>query len=264
MNTDLKEETREEVKQTELLDELFMEGEAMDKDQRNSKRGGYYWIDGEPYPSVTAVLTVIDKPALRHWYGREIWRAMVGNPTLSEKSALAIPYEANESAKNRGSTIHSLVEAYKHTKEHVASIPEEFRGYAQAFYRWTEDNHVTVLEHERTVISRKHHYAGTLDMLVKLNGNEKPIVVDVKTGKDIYLEAFLQLSAYKQALKEEGTEVEATAVLLLQEDGSYKYQYSTQDCFRQFFACKVLWEWLNAEEFTRVRQYAKGGKRGQD
>jgi hypothetical protein len=226
---------------------------------KSEKRGGYYWIDGKPYASVTGVLDVLDKKPLRYWFGRQVYMAVVANPSLSEKEALAAPYKITSDAQSRGQTIHSIVEAYKHTKEYIDNVPQEFKGYAQAFYRWTQDNRVTIVEHERTVVSKKYGYAGTCDLLVKLNGNGTPIVVDCKTGKDIYPEAFLQLSAYRQALKEEGTTTAGVAVLLLQEDGSHKYQFSEKDYFRQFFACKVIWDWQNQDDIAKMREYAKKG-----
>jgi len=233
----------------------------MVSDQRHTRRGGYYWIDGEPFVSVTEVIKVLAKPALQYWFGKEVWRAMCANPTLSEKEALNAPYQITEDAKSRGTTIHSIVEAYKHSHEYIDGVPEQFRGYAQAFYKWTEDNHVAIVEHERTVVSREFGYAGTLDLLAMLNGNKLPVVVDVKTGKDIYPDAFLQLAAYRQALKEEGQEASGVAVLLLQEGGDYKYQFSTNHPLKQFTACKVLWEWLNREDHEKVIKYArKGGK----
>ncbi|MBC7238508.1 MAG: PD-(D/E)XK nuclease family protein [Chloroflexi bacterium] len=257
--TDLKDWLeREEVNLA--LEEAEM-ADLQSGDLRDARRGGYYWLDGQPYVSVTEVLGVLDKPGLRYWFGQEVWRAMAANPSLSEREALAAPFQIVDDARARGQTIHSIVEAYKHTRKYIEGIPEKYRGYAQAFYRWTQDHGVEIVEHERTVVSRKYRYAGTLDLLVRLNGGELPIIVDCKTGKDIYQEAFLQLAAYRQALKEGGQEVAGTAVLLLQEDGSFKYQFSERDCFRPFFACLVLYEWLHAEEIAKLKEYAKkGGK----
>ena len=42
---------------------------------KNLRRGGFYWIDNKPYVSVTKVLEVLDKPALRYWFGKEVYYA---------------------------------------------------------------------------------------------------------------------------------------------------------------------------------------------
>lgn len=229
------------------------------------KRGPFGYVDGKPYPRVTSILEIKNKPAIQYWYGREVWRAMNADPTLSEKEALAVPYKINDSSKSRGSTVHSIVEAYKHTREHIEGIPENFRGYAEAFYSWCEDYRVTIVEHEHDLFSPKYGYCGTLDLLVNICGGSSLFLIDVKTGKDIYPEVALQLSAYRQALAEEGMELEGTGALLLNQDeegnGSYKYQFPVADCFRAFFACKVLWEWEHSEEFTKTQKYVKGGNR---
>ena len=221
----------------------------MNKDKRQHRRGGFYWNDGKPFVSVTTVLQVLDKPALRYWFGKQVYLAMVKDPTLNEKAALSAPYQVSDKAKSRGSTIHSIVEAYKAGAK-VEDVPEEFRGYNQALHLWIGDNHVEILEHERTVKHEGHRYAGTLDLLVKLNGNDKPLIVDVKTGKDIYPEAFLQLSAYAAALYEEGVEADM-AVLLLKEDGKYKFERGEPN-MTAFLACKTLWEWLNLEDNKKL------------
>lgn len=221
------------------------------------KRGAYYWIEGQPYVSVTEVLKVLDKPALMRWYGKQVYLAMLANPSLSEKDALSAPYAISDSAKARGSTVHSIIEAYKQTQEYIDGVAEPYRGYAQAFYQWTKDNHVTIVEHERTVVSKKFGYAGRLDLLVQLNGSPQLIVADCKTGKDIYPEAFLQLSAYRQALSEDGIVADGIAVLLLQEDGSYKYQLCQTDYLIEFRAAKRLWEWLNSDELKQLRRHAQ-------
>ncbi len=215
------------------------------KDKRNTRRGGYYWFDGEPYVSVTNVISVLDKPALRYWYGQMVFRAMAKDPTLDEKEALAAPYRKNKEAKDRGTTIHSIVEAWKHSQSYLDSVPDKFNGYAQAFYKFLQDHKMSIVTHERSVKSDLYKYAGTLDLLVKRNGNELPTIVDIKTGKDIYPESFLQLSAYKQALKEEGQEVDGMMVILLGEDGGYKMEFKSEDYLDQFLACLKLYRWKN-------------------
>lgn len=218
-------------------------------DKRDTRRGGFYWVNNKPYISVTNILKVLDKPALRYWFGREVYRAMVVNPELSEQEALAAPYKTSGEAKDRGSAVHSIVEAWKSIDE-VVGLGGPYAGYARAFKEWLEDNKVSVRENEKTVVSKEHGYAGTLDLLVVLNGDRLPTLVDVKTGKDLYPEVHLQMSAYKQALEEGGTEVQGTAALLLQEDGTYKYELG-KDKFKEFMAAKLIYESNNEEMLAK-------------
>lgn len=218
---------------------------------KSDKRGGYYWKGEKPYISVTKVLEIIDKPALRYWVGKEVYYAMVNNPSLTEQEALAAPYKTSDSAKSRGSTIHSIVEAYKHTQEYLDGIPAEFAGYATAFYNWVKDNDIEILEHEKTIFSEEHGYAGTCDLIVKNRQSGKTFLVDVKTGKDIYPEAFLQLSAYKQALEEEGIKIDHIAVCLLQEDKSYKFGEG-EPRLDVFLNAMQLWRWKNEDIVKKV------------
>lgn len=223
------------------------------KDLKKTRRGGFYWDKDEPNLTVTTILSVIDKPALRYWYGQQVYLAVVKDPTLDEKSALAAPYQASEKAKDRGLTVHSIVEAYKHEQEpDITQIPFQYRGYAKAFYRWADDTDMVVMDQERTVFNRKEKYAGTLDLLCNIKN--KIYVVDVKTGKDIYPEAFIQTSAYREALISNGQKVDGIAVVLLKEDGEYKFQTSLE-CdikYRSFIAAKKLYEGLNEEKLKKV------------
>lgn len=222
------------------------------KDQR---RGGFYFKDGRAYVSVTHVLGVIDKPALRYWFGEQVYYAMVKDPTLDKKTALAAPHAVSDKAKNRGSTIHSIVEAYKKgVRLDTKTIPEEFRGYAQAFYKWAESMDITVLAQEKTIFSEAHQYAGTLDLLVKHNGKKEIWVIDVKTGKGIYPEAFMQIAAYKNALEENGQPVNGAGIVLLNESGEYTFQLSndTMVKFHGFKACLDIYRALNEEMLKKI------------
>ena len=178
------------------------------------RRGGFYWNEGVPYLSVTEILKCINKPAIAYWASKEVYLAMIKDPTLSEKDALAAPYKTSKKAMSRGSTVHSIIEAFKSTDKRIENIPADYRDYAFAFYDFVQDHQIEILENEKTVMSQKHKIAGTLDMYANLNG--KKIVLDIKTGKDIYQEATLQLSAYKAMLEEANQIVDQIAVLLLE------------------------------------------------
>ena len=191
---------------------------------------------------------------------------MVVDPSLSEKEALNAPYATSKKAMGRGTTIHSIVEAYQHTKEYLDNIPDDFKGYAKAFYTWVGDNDVELLEHEKTLVSKKYGYAGTLDLLVKFKKSGRTLIIDVKTGKDIYDEAYLQLSAYKQALKEvEGQDVEIGVLLLATNEegestGTYKFEQGV-DLFNEFLAAKTLWVWKNRDMIESLKKHIRSLKK---
>lgn len=215
------------------------------------RRGPFYWKGTKPYVSVTNAISILDKPALRYWFGREIYRAFMADPSLNEQEALQAPYKKSKDAKSRGTTIHTLIEAYKQTGEVKTDIPDSIKPYMEAFKDWLGNNHVEIVESEKTLYSEKYGYAGTADLIVKINGSGT-YVVDTKTGKDIYPEVALQLSAYKQALEENGTKIDGMAALLLEtgadDKPTGKYKFATQqDYFEEFLACKKLWEWMNQD-----------------
>lgn len=223
--------------------------------QTDLRRGGFYWLNNKPYLSVTEVLKIINKPALGYWFGREVYRAMIVNPSLDERSALAAPYQVSSSAKSRGTTVHSIVEAYKQRGTVLDGISEEFQKYATAFYQFMHDHQVDIIEQEKSIFNDEHQIAGTLDMLNKIGDHIH--ITDVKTGKDIYAEARLQLSAYAFMLRQQGIHVDEISILLLEtgEDGKptgkYKFQTVEED-FEAFLAAKTLYMWNDKEKLIKL------------
>jgi hypothetical protein len=218
------------------------------------RRGGFYWLEGKPYLSVTTILKVIDKPALMYWFGREVYYGMLQDPSMDERSALAMPYKTSDKAKSRGTTVHSIVEAFKSTEKRIENIPIDFRDYAMAFYDFMGDHNIQILESEKSMVDKEHKIAGTLDMYAKIGG--KHMVVDVKTGKDIYMESGLQMSAYAHMKRKEAP-VDEIATLLLETGkdgkptGKYKFQTMPDD-FEAFLACKRVYEYVNQEKLLKV------------
>lgn len=232
----------------------------MTSDLRGDRRGGFYWVGEKPYVSVTKCLQSINKPQLLGWAAKEAYYAVINNPGISEQEAVNAHLNARDKAASRGSTVHSVIEAYKVSGAVIGSVPGPMGGYADAFYQWIKDSSVQVIEQEKTVFSDKYRYAGTLDLLVKLNGNDDLWVVDAKTNKDgaVYPEHHLQVSAYLAALREQGISPKGGAILALREDGKYNY-HQIKENFPVFLACKQLWEWQNEETCLKVG-YVKGGE----
>jgi len=220
------------------------------------RRGGFYWVEKDPYLSVTTILSgSIPKPALQYWYGQQVYYATIKDPSIDEKTALSAPYKKSESATGRGKLVHSVVEAFKNTGEHIESIPIQFQGYVTAFYDFMRDHKPELLEQEKKVMDEENLVAGTLDLYIKLG--ESYMVIDVKTGKDIYPETALQLSAYAKMLRDEGKRVDAVGVLLLETGaddlptGKYKFQVM-EERFDVFLSCLEVYKFLNLSKLTKV------------
>jgi len=219
-------------------------------DKRNKRRAGIYFTDqNKPYISVTNILGIIDKSALRYWFGRQVFRAVLKDPGIGEQDALAAPYRRSKTAMSRGSLVHSVVESFKETGNLVKGVPEQYQGYTQAFGKWVRDFQPVIGENEKTIYNEKEGYAGTLDMLAVVKGGN--LVLDIKTGKDIYPESFLQTSAY---LHGDGIKAEGTGVVLLKENGTYKFELG-EDEYETFLHAKALWEWRNRDMLNDINYY---------
>ena len=72
----------------------------------------------------------------------------------------------------------------------------------QAFKAWALRVTLKPILIERIVYSKRHRYAGTLDLLARVDG--VLTMIDFKTGKAVYHEAHLQAAAYSAALEEMG------------------------------------------------------------
>lgn len=223
-------------------------------DLKSSRRGGCYWVEQKPYISVTNILSVLDKPALRIWTGQCVYRAMIANPGLSESEALKAPYHISGLAKNRGTNVHDLTENFVDTDAYIESLSEDMRGYGIAYRNWIHDFSPIIITQEETVFSEENTYAGTLDMRIKFGEKSESIIVDKKTGQDLYPEVQLQLSAYKQCFEEKGEHV-GMAALLLKPDGTYKFERYNNFLINEFLACKTLYEWKNKKLMDEVSKF---------
>lgn len=225
----------------------------MIKNNKNSRRAGCYWLDSRPYISVTEILRVISKgEALQYWFGKQVYLACSLKPEITEKEALAFPYLQSEKAASRGTTVHSIVEAYKHGQD-IQTIPEAYRGYQQAFKSFLAQFNASVVTNETTVINHKEKYAGTLDLILDVDG--KKLIVDIKTGKQLYPEHKIQLAAYREALNDQS--IVGVAGLLLKEDGGYNFEetINTDQEYKTFLAAKQIYEYLHKEDLVKLGYY---------
>ncbi len=230
-----------------------------------------YDIDGIWYPRVTSILSIKAKPALYLYYGA----------LPSYKAGQAI---ATKSAEE-GTAVHTTIEAI--LKKEPVTIPDLIRPSVDAFLEFNRNNTITPLRIEERVVSKKHHYAGTIDILAEVNGRVG--ILDIKTSQAIYRDYSMQTAAYIEAYKEDTTLPPLTSwilrldqgqkcmqcdAILRHKGGNSKvrggkygcehqwsgvqgfYEFQEMEGFdhnvKAFLAAKTLWEWEHKEFIEKL------------
>lgn len=144
-------------------------------------------IDGEKWPSVTQITSILAKPSLAKW------REYVGT-----KEADKISKEAAE----RGRILHSFVEQFlKGETVVLCGEDENLRPAFKAWFDWWRESHYVCTCQEVKVISKKYKYGGTFDAIIEYN--KSPILVDWKFSNSEDWFRWLQLAGYAQAYYEQ-------------------------------------------------------------
>lgn len=197
-------------------------------------------------PSVTTILsTVLAKPALPRWAAKECGSYAADNihvlaqieahegPQAVAKMVANAPWATRDAAAAKGSLVHELIEAM--TLDQAPTVPVEVSGYVRAWEQWLTDFGPHPIVAEAMVAG--DGYAGTLDQICEI-GSERWLI-DYKTGKGIYPEVSLQLTAYAGAEHivvggelHEMYPIDRLGVLHLQ-DGKYE--------FREVDRCPGMW-----------------------
>jgi hypothetical protein len=151
-------------------------------------------------PSVTNVISILDKPALPRWAAKLVAeRAMMLKHSLAQMDDKEVvdtlkgaPWSKSKRAADRGTDIHAYLEARMNRLE-----PDELSADAEPFKAAADDwfEHVGAsYENVRTEVTLFNPiYAGTTDLIATLD--DRTVIADFKTSKAIYDEAALQLSA---------------------------------------------------------------------
>ena len=150
------------------------------------------FIDGVWYPSVSTIISSKPAPWIDAW--REKWGSLA-----TRKMAIAAAI---------GTTFHDCVEQYLDGKDWLAVVMQDYPscsprvcGMMKSFVAWAESIDGTIDHTEMKVISHKHKYSGTFDAVGKIG--KTALLIDWKTGSNIYSDMELQLAAYAVAYNEQ-------------------------------------------------------------
>jgi hypothetical protein len=192
----------------------------------------YPWPPQPPHEmenlSVTSAIKSLNKPFLVGWAAKMSAECAVEDHALigemlkkktGKKAALDYVKQArfrdSEGKADRGTIVHAAIEAYIAGKPvDIDAVQEALEekfvppGLWKATYGMIDgvmeflfDYEPEIIWSEATVYSRTHEYAGTADLIarVRIGDSILPAILDIKTGKAIYNETAMQLTAYARA-----------------------------------------------------------------
>ena len=193
-----------------------------------------YLVGSSKVPSVTEVIGSNlgwDKQALIAWARRE---GMAGRD----------PYLLRDKAASIGTLTHLLIQQRnapdKVTIDWKTWTPEH-RALAEtglaAFERWAKPRKIETLDTEKSLVSARHHYGGTLDWIANID--EIPSYLDFKTSKGIYPGHKIQVAAYLQLWHENyGVWLQPNILHLKKDDGTFTHHIlSDLQPYLQVFLC---------------------------
>lgn len=159
-----------------------------------------------------------------------------------------IPTDVLENARDRGKIVHALTE-YSDTGRLTTSMVDDaddagYLPYLAAWSRFKSENIVTFTDYEERFYSPSYGYAGTIDRVGTLDGQDT--IFEIKTG-DFYPTYALQTAAY-QVLWEENTamKIDRRVSVLLNPNGRYtlkEYDPNPMADFAVFYACLTILKW---------------------
>lgn len=168
-------------------------------------------LEGVELPSVTTVLSVINKPAIGPWMVktalecvRQTLVSHLGERPLTIFTEYGVdelitesrkrPDAIKDEAADLGTRAHIYIE---HLLQGGAlpECDEDIKPCVDAFWAWYEATGLDIAVSERMVFSHQHRFAGALDGMGRFKDGRK-VIVDWKTSSGLWPEYALQASAY--------------------------------------------------------------------
>jgi hypothetical protein len=155
-------------------------------------------VTGDLLPSVTNILSMLNKPALMHWAAREVAELAATMrevlPQMSHDEVVDVLKGAatrtGNRAGSRGTDIHEWLEEALRGRPTPVLTGQAIQ-YQPAAQDWLTMMRPTPIATETTMFAPL--YAGTADAVVEMDG--AVWLLDFKTSKAVYGEAALQLAA---------------------------------------------------------------------
>jgi len=187
---------------------------------REVKRGygtqHLYCVDGEEYPSVSAIVNLLDdgkSNKLIHWAVRlavdnlaEMFKN--GNLSFDNIEALVkIAKKKSESEKQKaadiGTQCHNAIDAYINKDENYKRflIDDKAKNSFNLFWDWLCKNKLKIICGDMPTVSKVYKYGGRPDALAT-DENNNIVLLDWKTSNHIQSTYAYQIAAYAISLEE--------------------------------------------------------------
>lgn len=179
---------------------------------RRVDRGRSHWYEdanGQRVPGVTTILKALPKDGLINWAATATADAAVNRwdelaampPAARLKELNKARYADRDTAANKGTAVHRL--AQRLVAGEQVSMPDELAGHVESYVQFLDEWDVQPVGVEVVVMSHQYGWAGTLDLIAKLDGPDLPgprALIDLKTSRSgIFGETALQLAGYRYA-----------------------------------------------------------------
>ena len=233
---------------------------ALAQNVRGKGRHYKHPATGDLLPSVTNIISILDKPALPRWSAKLVaetaYRMRHALPNMEEAEAVDMlkgaPWSKATRAADRGTDIHAYLEARVNDWEPEPLSGEALR-YKQAADDWFDYYTPELVASELTVFHPR--YAGTGDLWCRIDG--RMTILDFKTSKAVYAEAALQLAALWGAYStadgsappHTGHETDLLVVRIGEDGYEVKQVADPQACFETFLALAIAWEWRHGDVY---------------
>jgi PD-(D/E)XK nuclease superfamily protein len=169
------------------------------------------------------------------------------------QSGIANLYDKRDEAGLAGNIAHDMIEAFilgkpqpvESAAKATPDILEKASNAFAQFCEWQEQTKIEVVATERSYVSEKYQFGGTVDAIGK-DARGRTVLVDWKTGANVYTDFLIQLAAY-QILLEECSEWRPEGFHLLRvakesADFAHHYYGDVNDGKRAFILMRELYD----------------------
>jgi hypothetical protein len=161
------------------------------------------WPKGQIVPGVTTIVNILAKPALIPWANKLGLQGIDVGKYVDDKADI-------------GTLGHTMVENLLQGKEtdfsdYTANQKLAAENSVLSFLNWQKNHKIEVIFVEKQLVSEEHHYGGTGDIYAKVDDALE--LIEIKTGKGIWPEHFIQTAANFSLLKENGYQVDRCRIL---------------------------------------------------